>query len=84
MARLKDRGSEAGLREFLLEGAVAFRDMYGLASTGCWEALSQPVNLLVGREPFSFSRFELPPNHPLRRHGALHDRLTLTEGDELL
>ncbi|RFZ49352.1 hypothetical protein MSS2_04249 [Mycobacterium marinum] len=44
MARLKARGSEAGLREFLLEDAVAFRELYGGRDPELWRELSKPVD----------------------------------------
>ncbi|TDY06815.1 hypothetical protein BCL50_3151 [Mycolicibacterium litorale] len=83
MARLKHRGNEVGLREYLLEEAIYLRNLYGHID-GCWEPLAIPVDQLVGRERYGFYRYELPGDHPLRRAGELRDRLVLTEDDQLL
>ena len=48
MARLRNRGAEVGLREYLLEQAVDIRDLYGLVVDGAWEELSKPVDQLLG------------------------------------
>ena len=36
------------MREYLLEQAVDFRDLYGLVVDGAWEELSKPVDQLLG------------------------------------
>lgn len=84
MARLKQRGSEVGLREYLLEWEVDFRNTYGSMAPEFWEALSPAVDALVGGEAYSFPRYLLPDDHPARREGNLHDRLVLTEDDRLV
>jgi hypothetical protein len=87
VARLKQRGDEAGLREYLLEEAVKFRDLYGRLDERFWEVLSQPVDRLLGGEPYGFYRYELPDDHPLRLAagpGGMCDWLVLTEHDELV
>lgn len=83
MARLKSRAAEAGLREYLLEGAVSFREVYGRLDPAFWAELSKPVDQLVGGESYGFARCELPDGHPVRREGGLCDFLVLTEADEL-
>lgn len=83
MSRLKARGHEAGLREYLLEGAVDFRDTCGSLAPEFWDALTPAVDALVGGEAYSFSRYLLPDDHPARTEGNLHDRLVLTEDGAL-
>ncbi|MDC8980975.1 hypothetical protein PR370_07345 [Mycobacterium marinum] len=84
MARLKERGSEAGLREFLLEDAVAFRELYGGRDPELWRELSKPVDQLVGGEAYSFRLYDLPDDHPMRRArgaGGMSDVLALSKDD---
>ncbi|WP_373235230.1 hypothetical protein [Mycobacterium marinum] len=84
MARLKQRQGEAGLREYLLEEAVALRRMYG---SEFWDALSAPVDCLIGGEAYTLRRYQLPDGHPLRLVGCpagMSDVLVLTEDDRLL
>jgi hypothetical protein len=83
MARLRQRAAEAGLREYLLEDAVRLRDMYGHVE-GCWKALTLPVDQLIGGEAYTFPRYQLPYDHPLRRKGHLHEHLRLTECHQLV
>ena len=63
---LKHRGDEVGLREYLLEEAVAFREVYGRMAPEFWDALSPAVDALVGGEAYSFHRWALPDDGPLR------------------
>jgi hypothetical protein len=87
MARFKHRGDEAGLREFLLEDAVDFRETYGRLDRQFWAVLSASVDQLVGGERYGFYRYELPDDHPLRRSGGpagMCDRRVLTEDDVLM
>lgn len=56
MARVKQRGNEVGLREFLLSEAVEFQDMYIDMCADFEPALSGPVNTLTRGEAYSFSR----------------------------
>ena len=83
MARPKQRGDEVGLREYLLEEAVYFRNTCGRTPV-LWDALTPSVDALVGGEAYSFYRWELPDDHPARRDGDLNDRLVLTEDDVLM
>lgn len=84
MARLKARASEAGLREYLLEEAVSFRELFGPYEPAYWGELSKPIDALIDRGPYSFSRYELPDGHPVRREGGIGDCLVLTADDELV
>ena len=83
MARLKQRADEVGLREYLLEEAVRFRELCGSFHPDAWTELSKAVNQLVGGESYRFHRYELPCDHPLQRAGGMTDALILT-GDDVL
>jgi hypothetical protein len=88
MARInKRRGHELGLRECLLEEAVEFRSMYGKHGPEFWDALSKPIDALIAGEAYSFTRYQLPDDHPLRLAAGpagMCDRLVLTKDDELM
>lgn len=84
MARLRSRGMDSGLREFLLAWQVEFREMYVDRIPECADVLSRPVERLTRGEAFSFARFLLPDDHPARFVGGLSDRLTLTTDDRLI
>ena len=84
---LKHRGDEVGLREYLLEEAVAFREVYGRTAPEFWDALSPAVDALVGGEAYSFHRWALPDDDPLRLvrgPAGMGDVLVLTADDELV
>jgi hypothetical protein len=57
VARPRHRGDEVGLREYLLEEAVSFREVYGRMAPEFWDALSPAVDALVGGEGYSFPRY---------------------------
>ncbi|UNB55479.1 hypothetical protein [Mycolicibacterium sp. YH-1] len=82
MARLKSRAVEAGLREFLLEKAIAFRELCGQTPEMYAELLT-PVDALIGDEPYRLYRWELPDDHPERAADGPNDGLVLTADDKL-
>jgi len=87
MARLKARGNEVGLREYLLDAALDLRNTYGRHGDEFWSVLSKSVTQLVGRERYGFYRYQLPDDHPLRRArdaAGMCDHLVLTEDDRLI
>ncbi|WP_333894506.1 hypothetical protein [Mycolicibacterium gadium] len=84
MARIKARSAEAGLREFLLERAVAFRDKCGRLSDEAYAELSKPVDQLVGNEPFRLYGWMLPPDHPALADYGINADLMLAADDRLV
>lgn len=83
MPRFED-GADETLREYLFTAALEFRAAYGSMAPEFWEALTPPVDALLGREAYSFPRYMLPDDHPARVVGGMHDRLVLTEDDRLV
>ena len=73
----------AALREYLLEQAVEFREMYGQTSE-MWTELSKPVDQLVGGEAFRLCGFQLPDRHPALAECGPNAYLILTADDRLL
>jgi hypothetical protein len=84
MARLVNRTTEAGLREYLLEEAISFRDLFGRMSPACWKKLSKIVDQLVGGEAVRLHAFELPEGHPARAGYGPNADLLLTVDDRLV
>jgi hypothetical protein len=84
VARLRNSGAEVGLREYLLEQAVDFRDLYGLVVDGAWEQLSKPVDQLLGGEAYRLYRWQLSDDYPAVMNGPISDVLTLTADDLLV
>jgi hypothetical protein len=83
MARLRQRAAEAGLREYLLEDALAFRDRCGRLSDEAYAEFSKPVDQLVGGEDYRLHGWMLPSDHPaIADYGPIAD-LLLTADDEL-
>ncbi|BBZ17086.1 hypothetical protein [Mycolicibacterium gadium] len=83
MARVKARSAEAGLREYLLERAVAFRDRCGRLSDEAYAELSKPIDQLVGCEPYRLHGWELPEGHPALADYGLGADLLLGSDDQL-
>ena len=72
---------------FLFEGRLRSREVSGRTAPEFWDALSPAVDALVGGEAYSFHRWALPDDGPLRLvrgPAGMGDVLVLTADDELV
>lgn len=84
MPRFEDDGPEVGLRQWLLEWEVEFRELYGEVSPEAMVELSKGVNQLSRSEAFRLYGWQLPDDHPARLVYGVNANLVLTENDELI